>query len=217
MAVAVGRGRKWTVRSRIRIIDAMARPRSFDERQVLRAAREVFWARGYAATSLEALTSATGLGKGSLYGAFGDKRQLFLRVLDDYRAEQLDGVREALGGPGRALARLTRLLEGAAAGYGADLQRRGCFLVNSTSELHGRDPDVVERSRTTYQEVEGLLAACVKEAQREGDLDPGADPQELGRLLLAVLQGMEFLAKTRMDASGLLQIGRAALARLPRP
>ncbi|MFD8075725.1 hypothetical protein ACFV3E_24110 [Streptomyces sp. NPDC059718] len=58
---------------------------------------------------------------------------------------------------------------------------------------------------------------CVKEAQREGDLDPGADPRELGRLLPAVLQGMESLAKTRMDASGLLRIGRAAPARLPRP
>ncbi|MDX2648409.1 hypothetical protein PV341_33525 [Streptomyces sp. PA03-1a] len=76
---------------------------------------------------------------------------------------------------------------------------------------------MVERSRTTYREVEDLLAACVKEAQREGDLDPGADPQERGRLLPAGLQGMEFLAKTRMDASGLLQSGRAALARLPRP
>ncbi|MDX2817181.1 helix-turn-helix domain containing protein [Streptomyces sp. PA03-5A] len=71
----------------------------------------MFWARGYAATSLEDLTGATGLGKGSLYGAFRDKRQLFLRVLDDHRAEQLDGVREALGGPGGAVARLTRLLE----------------------------------------------------------------------------------------------------------
>ncbi|MGW3244131.1 TetR/AcrR family transcriptional regulator [Streptomyces sp. NPDC001070] len=195
----------------------MARPRSFDERQVLRAAREVFWDRGYAATSLEDLTSATGLGKGSLYGAFGDKRRLFLHVLDDYRAEQLASVRETLSGPGPAIGRLNRLLEGAAEGYGSDVRRRGCFLVNSTSELHGQEPDVVERSRATYREVEDLLAGCVKEAQREGDLDPGADPQELGRLLLAVLQGMEFLAKTRMDAPALLQIGRAALARLPRP
>src|SRR3954453_12541349 len=146
----------------------MARPRSFDENQVLKSAREEFWNRGYAATSLEDLMGATGLGKGSLYGAFGDKRQLFLHVLDNYRDEQLDGVRQALTGPGTAMERLTRLLEGAANGFAEDDQRRGCFLVNSTSELHGEEPEVVTRARVTYQRVEDLLVACVKDAQREG-------------------------------------------------
>ncbi|MFJ6632680.1 TetR/AcrR family transcriptional regulator [Streptomyces sp. NPDC091376] len=195
----------------------MARPRSFDEQHVLQAAREVFWDRGYTAASLDDLMTATGLGKGSLYGAFGDKRQLFLRALDAYRVEQLRAVREVLDGDGPALERLTRLLEGVARGYGDDAGRRGCLLVNSTSELHGQDPEVISRSRATYQAVEDLLVDCVEEAQRDGDIAPDADARELGRLLLATLQGMEFLAKTRMDASALLQIGRTALAGLPRP
>ncbi|WP_405878589.1 TetR/AcrR family transcriptional regulator [Streptomyces sp. NBC_01136] len=195
----------------------MARPRNFDENQVLESVREQFWNRGYAATSLQDLMAATGLGKGSLYGAFGDKRQLFLHVLDSYRDEQLTSVRQILTGPGPALERLTHLLEGTANGFAGDTQRRGCFMVNSTSELHSQEPEVVSRARTTYQGVEDLLIACVKDAQREGDLDPSADAQELGRLLLAVLQGIEFLAKTNMDGSALLQIGHAALSQLPRP
>ncbi|MCC5478374.1 TetR/AcrR family transcriptional regulator [Streptomyces barringtoniae] len=195
----------------------MGRPRNFDENQVLESVREQFWNRGYAATSLQDLMTATGLGKGSLYGAFGDKHQLFLQVLDSYRDEQLTGVRQILTGPDPALQRLTLLLESAANGFAADAHRRGCLMVNSTSELHSQDPEVVSRARTTYQGVEDLLITCVRDAQLEGDLDPGADPQELGRLLLAVLQGIEFLAKTNMDASALLQIGRAALSHLPRP
>lgn len=195
----------------------MARPRSFDEKQVLQDAREQFWNRGYSATSMDDLMSATGLGKGSLYGAFGDKRQLFLRTLDDYRNEQLDSVRQILAGPGSGLERLGRLLDGAADGYANDASRRGCFLANSTSELHGQEPEVVSRARTTYQEIQDLLAACVKDAQREGDLATGADPKEVGNLLLAILQGIEFLAKTDMDASTLAQIGRSALLNLPRP
>ncbi|MDT0548763.1 TetR/AcrR family transcriptional regulator [Streptomyces lonegramiae] len=194
----------------------MVRPRNFDENQVLESVREQFWERGYAATSLQDLMATTGLGKGSLYGAFGDKRQLFLHVLDSYREEQLTSVRQILTGQGRALERLTQLLEGAANGFAEDAQRRGCFMVNSTSELHGQDPEVASRARTTYQGVEDFLIACVRDAQREGDLDQTADPQELGRLLLAVLQGIEFLAKTGMDGSALLQIGRAALSLLPR-
>ncbi|MGW2059355.1 TetR/AcrR family transcriptional regulator [Streptomyces sp. NBC_00121] len=195
----------------------MARPRSFDEKQVLQDAREQFWNQGYSATSMEDLMSATGLGKGSLYGAFGDKRQLFLRTLDDYRNEQLDSVRQILTGPGSGLERLGRLLDGAADGYANDARRRGCFLANSTSELHGQESEVVSRARATYQEIQDLLAACAKDAQREGDLATDADPQEVGNLLLAVLQGIEFLAKTGMDASALVQIGRSALLNLPRP
>ncbi|MGX1675436.1 TetR/AcrR family transcriptional regulator [Streptomyces sp. NPDC055400] len=195
----------------------MGRPRNFDESHVLESVREQFWNQGYAATSLQDLMGATGLGKGSLYGAFGDKRQLFLQVLDSYRDEQLNSVRQILTGPGTAMERLTDLLEGAATGFAEDTRRRGCFMVNSTSELHSQEPEVASRARTTYQAVEDLLVACVKEAQHEEALDPGADPQELGRLLLAVLQGIEFLAKTNMDGSALLQIGRAALSQLPRP
>lgn len=196
---------------------AMGRPRNFDENQVLESVREEFWNRGYAATSLQDLMGATGLGKGSLYGAFGDKRQLFLQVLDSYRDEQLNSVRSILTGPGTAMERLTCLLEGAAEEFAESPQRRGCLLVNSTSELHSQEPDVVSRARTTYQAVEDLLIACVEEAQGEGALSPDADPQELGRVLLAVMQGIEFLAKTNMDESAMLQIGRAALAQLPRP
>lgn len=197
-------------------IDPMGRPRRFDESQVLQSAREQFWNRGYTATSMDDLMAATGLGKGSLYGAFGDKRQLFLRALDDYRNEQLDDVRQILTGPGTGLERLGHLLDGASRGYANDIHRRGCFLAGSTSELHTQEPDVTTRARTTYQEIQNLLAACVKDAQQEGDLAADASPEDLSGLLLAVLQGIEFLAKTDMDASALIQIGRSALANLPR-
>src|ERR1700694_6107279 len=67
----------------------MARPRGFDEMQVLQAARDEFWSCGYAATSIDGVAAVTGLGKGSLYGAFGDKHALFLRVFDDYCTDTL--------------------------------------------------------------------------------------------------------------------------------
>jgi AcrR family transcriptional regulator len=194
----------------------MPRPRSFDEEQVLGAVREQFWEAGYAATSVDDLMEATGLGKGSLYGAFGDKRHLFLRVLDDYRAEQVAGVQQALAGPKPAWERLVSLVMAAADRAGTDDGRRGCLLVNSTAELKARDPEVLARARQTYGAIEDLLAACLREAQHEGDLRAGADTRELARLLLAVLQGVEFLGKTGMDTAALRQIAEAALSTLPR-
>ncbi|MFF3920309.1 TetR/AcrR family transcriptional regulator [Streptomyces sp. NPDC001852] len=195
----------------------MARPRSFDGNRVLDLAREQFWNRGYAATSLSDLVAATGLGKGSLYGAFGDKHQLFLNLLNSYCTEQISHIQQVLAGSGTAMERLARLFEDVAHSYGTDAQRRGCFMVNSASELRGQDPEVVALARATYQRVEDLLVDCVKEAQQARALDPGADARELGRLLLAALQGIEFLAKTNMDTAALLQIGRTALRQLPSP
>ena len=74
----------------------MARPRQFDEKRVLRAVRDQFWDAGYAASSLEDLMRVSGLGKGSLYAASGDKRQLFLRALRSYTDATHGYLREML-------------------------------------------------------------------------------------------------------------------------
>ena len=74
----------------------MARPRTFAEKDVIAAARDQFWSAGYAGTSLDDLTEATGLGRGSLYGAFGDKHELYLRALDDYCRGTMGSVADDL-------------------------------------------------------------------------------------------------------------------------
>ena len=74
----------------------MARPRKFVEDQVIEAARDQFWARGYAGTSLDDLVAATGLGRGSLYGAFGDKHVIFMRALDEYSTATMAAVLPSL-------------------------------------------------------------------------------------------------------------------------
>ena len=77
----------------------MARPREFDEEEVLDRALDVFWRRGYGATSVEDLTAATGLGRGSLYAAFGDKETLFLTCLRRYHLRGQEVVSQALQQP----------------------------------------------------------------------------------------------------------------------
>jgi AcrR family transcriptional regulator len=192
----------------------MARPRSFDEAQVLAAAREQFWETGYAATSVDDLMKATGLGKGSLYGAFGDKRTLFLRVLDGYATESLAAMAGALTSREPAVKRVSALLRAAAQGAAGDLGARGCLLVNSTAELNRRDPEVQQCARRVYGVIEDLLTECLAEAQGDGDVRSDADPRAQARVLLAVMQGMEFLGKTGMPAAALEQVATTALANL---
>ena len=123
----------------------MARPRTFDEDDVVAAARDEFWDRGYAATSVDDLTAATGLGKGSLYGAFGDKHSIYLRALDDYITSSLDDVRAGLRDPAySAYDRLARHIRAQARALAADTSRRGCLMAKSAAELAATD-DAVEQ------------------------------------------------------------------------
>ncbi|MGC7098144.1 TetR/AcrR family transcriptional regulator [Amycolatopsis lurida] len=196
----------------------MARPRSFDEAQVLHAARERFSTTGYAATSIDEVAAATGLGKGSLYGAFGDKHQLFLRVFERSCADLGAQVEQALTGPdAEAFERLCAHVRAVAASTAADVEHRGCLLARGTAELAGQDPAVAAHALRTFEFLEDLFAVCLEKAQRHGDIAPEADPRALAGLLLAAVRGIEALGKAGKSEASLLSVAETALAVLPRP
>jgi AcrR family transcriptional regulator len=196
----------------------MARPREFDETTVLGRARDRFWSTGFAGTSIDEVAAATGLGKGSLYGAFGDKHQLYLRVFDRYCTEVTEATARSLSGPDEgAYARLGAHLRAVAEATARDADHLGCLLANGTAELAGQDPAVADRARSTFQALEDALVECIRQAQRVGDIDPAADAHRHGMLLLAVLRGIEALGKANTSRASLLSVAEAALDTLPRP
>ncbi|MFG2776761.1 TetR/AcrR family transcriptional regulator [Streptomyces prunicolor] len=196
----------------------MARPRSFDEGEVLRAARDQFWSIGYAAARVDDIAAATGLGKGSLYGAFGDKRQLFLRTFDHHCAAMVAGVGQQLDGPDAgAFERLRAHVMAVADATAADVSRRGCLLAKGTAELAEQDPAVAATARRTFAAIEELLTSCIAGAQRAGDIKQDEDPARLAGLVLAVLRGIEALGKGGSSPDSLRAIAETALAVLPRP
>jgi AcrR family transcriptional regulator len=195
----------------------MPRPRKFDESDVVAAARDEFWLRGYAATSVDDLTSATGLGKGSLYGAFGDKHRLFMRALDDYIGTALDRVRAQLRDPSHsAYDRLVRHIRGQAKDITADKSRRGCMMAKSAAELSDTD-DTVERAvESAYAAWAAELADCIKEAQRDGAIDKKQNPQALATTVLAFMRGQEALHKGRVKPAQLKASAEQMIALIPK-
>jgi TetR/AcrR family transcriptional repressor of nem operon len=195
----------------------MARPRGFVEADVIAAAREQFWSHGYAGTSLDDLTAATGLGRGSLYGAFSDKHALFMRALDDYCSSVEAGnaaeLRNSVGGAYDRLVGHIRLM---ARRNAADADRRGCLMAKSAAELAATDKAVLRRIKRTMTAYQADLAKTIVEAQREGDIDPKADADGLALLLLAVLRGAEALRKAGGTRASMLTLGEQAIAVLPR-
>lgn len=184
---------------------------------MLNAARDQFWTTGFAGTSMDAIAAATGLGKGSLYGAFGGKRQLFHRVFGDYCDAAICSTNSRLDGDDeQAFERLTAYLLDHAAAC-AEPSHRGCLLAKGTAELAEHDEVVSARSLKTFEGIQQAITADVEACQRNGDIDPAADARQLAGLLLTVHRGLEALGKAGTDQSTLRSIAEAALAHLPRP
>lgn len=191
----------------------MARPRTFDEDAVVAAARDQFWDGGYAATSVDDLTAATGLGKGSLYGAFGDKHSLFVRALDGYCADAVARVAAQLRAPGvPAYDRLAGHVRAMVADMLADTERRGCMMAKSSAELGGVDAavdDVVAGSLNRWRDA---LVECIAEAQRDGTVTAAADADALATMVLGLIRGCETLHMGGVAAERISAAAEQALA-----
>ncbi|MCX4410045.1 TetR/AcrR family transcriptional regulator [Streptomyces sp. NPDC059837] len=194
----------------------MSRPRQFDDEEVVRAARDQFWSHGYDRTSIDDLSAVTGLGRGSLYGAFGDKHTLFLQALDSYNSDAIGAWRSALRGPGPALPQLERFVRDVSQAISRDVERRGCMMARSATELAAVDKTVAERIAATVRGMHSELSDCLARAQEEGSLDAEADPDGLASLLLAVLRGLEALGRAGAAAEVVIGATEQALALLPR-
>jgi TetR/AcrR family transcriptional repressor of nem operon len=172
------------------------RPRSFDDRDVVDAAKDTFWQRGYAATSMRALKEQVGVLPGSLYGAFGDKHALFIRALERYA----DGTRAAaaplLEGPVRAQLRnlLTDILTAACTTPG-----RGCMLGNTAAELLPSDDTAGSVVRDALRGLESAIEHALKRAQQTGEIRDNLDSGAQARLIVTVMQGLHILARTEAD------------------
>ncbi|MBF9133299.1 TetR/AcrR family transcriptional regulator [Plantactinospora sp. S1510] len=186
------------------------RPRSFDDRQVIEAAKEVFWQRGYTRTSMRELKNELGVLPGSLHGAFGDKHTFFLRALERY-AEDAREAATALRVDGPALSRvrqfLTEALDAARSAPG-----RGCMLGNTAAEVLPEDEEAGRIIRRAFGELEAALEEALINARRAGEVRADVDCGAYARLLLALLQGLHVIARVERDPRRLDDAIDAALA-----
>jgi TetR/AcrR family transcriptional repressor of nem operon len=171
------------------------RPREFDEEAVLSAAAAAFWERGYHATSIDDLCVATGLKRGSLYGAYGDKKGILLAALERYSEGRIARLAESLKSPGP----MREVLREALLYYVqtvSDLDRaRACFITNTALELTPRDRDVAEMIGRIFRRMAALWADAATRARAEGVFATKLDDRTAGNILLCVVQGLRVMGK----------------------
>jgi TetR/AcrR family transcriptional repressor of nem operon len=205
----------------------MARPRSFDHDYVLHAAERQFRTTGYNGTSVDDISAATGLGRGSLYAAFdGGKHGVLLQAMTGYFTRLSQFAPKALAGPDEdALERLHRYLLRAVHGVplaadvppAPDRAAATCFGAKMAMEIGAFDPEVQRVANDCFTVLTTAVADCVRAAQRNGDIDPDADPEDLAYLLLTIIRGTDVVGAYGHSPDRLTSIAETAFALLPRP
>lgn len=191
----------------------MARPKEFDPDKALERAMDVFWHKGYEATSMEDLLTAMDLNRGSLYDTFGDKRELFLKAMDRYCSGGGIGNRlSILTQPGPALPLIRRFIDRMLEFALSDPLRRGCMITNTVMELAPHEKDIAKKVAGRLQMAEDAFFNLLARAKQGGELAKGKDPRALARVLVTMMQGTIVMIKAGTPADVVKQTAKTALS-----
>ena len=191
----------------------MARPREFDREIALERAKGVFWAKGFTSTSTEDLLGAMGIGRQSLYNAFGDKRMLYLEALECYQRTSTAGHLQRLKAPVSPLAGVEALLLGLIAQDDGE-RAMGCMGVGAVSEFGAGDPALAElRARVGPVLFAGLVDR-LREGQAQGEIVPAMNAEEAARFVQMTMTGLQLAARSGASAEALRSLAYFTVERL---
>jgi len=188
--------------------------KSFDTNDAIKKATNVFWAKGYEATSISDLLKVIGINKGSFYNAFGSKKALFIQTLHCYDREhrrktldQLDQL-ELLGDPVLAI---NTLFDTVIAQSISDGERKGCMLVNTALDLPNHDKDIVITVKKGFKDFELFFEKQLTIGQDNGSIPAHVDIKVASKGLLALIVGLRVLARGVFDQASLYAIKAQAV------
>ncbi|MEV4446110.1 MULTISPECIES: TetR/AcrR family transcriptional regulator [Streptomyces] len=178
----------------------MARTKEFDPDAALQSALELFWRRGYEATSMTDLVEHLGVGRASIYATFGNKHELYLKALDRYQQARNPQLLRELSQPGPALPAVRAVVRRFATEATTEGRRlSGCFVTNTAAELAPHDTAAARRVEHNWDHLETLLHSALVRAQAQGELPADRNPLTLARMLLVLMQGLRVVGKASAD------------------
>lgn len=172
------------------------RPRAYDADEALNKVRDTFWDQGFAATSLDELSAATGMNRPSLYGAFGDKQALYRAVFDRYRAFGRAAMARALSHDLPLRDGLERVYRAALGIYlSGEMGARGCFMIGTGATEAVTKPEVRAMLAAGLHELDDGFEARFCHALDQGEIPAGSDPVALARMAAAILHTLSIRAR----------------------
>lgn len=166
----------------------MARKREFDEIEALKQAMELFWVQGYEKTSMEELVSSMGVHRKSIYDTFGNKHELFLKVLEYYKTTTSQQLLQAIENENTVMGKIKALFD--YAWINNEKQPKGCLIVNTGVELSPHDEAIAEIVQANFLETEKAIYQLLEQGQTTGEfsskLDLGATTQFIHNSLIGI-------------------------------
>jgi len=181
------------------------RPRDFDEGAVLDKAVDLFWKQGYEATNLEQLLATMGMGKGSMYHNFGNKREVFKLALNRFMENFGTWLETELLKAKDPVAFIMKFFRGIPR-QGADEHKKGCFLGNTVAELACIDAGLEKVALEHLEKIENTFYKYLKAAQDSGKMKTKADARLIARHLINLWNGINITRRMYPNAKDLMPL-----------
>lgn len=192
----------------------IGRPRNFDSEQALDAAMQVFWSKGYEATSLQDLIEAMQISKSSFYQTFESKHQLFENCINYYQERFISDITDSLQKSKTGRAFIEETFHSMAEKARPNCDRRGCLILNCVSEFAQKDPVIAKLITKSIKKVFDVFLSAVKRAQQEGDIPANKKPLPLARYLLSSMNGLTTTIKAGASPAEVKEVAQVVLTAL---
>ena len=192
----------------------MARPAKYPRETMLERAMDLFWTKGYEATSVQDLLDGLDIHRGTLYDSFGDKHGLYMEVLAHYRNTIGKRLQAILAQPGSKKAVIHQVFDLMTGTLATADGQRGCLLTNATMELSLSDAAVATAVETSQLNLTAAFQQTLTEAQQAGEIRMRTpeETQALAQYLVTNIQGLRVQARTNCNLLALQQITKIALS-----
>jgi TetR/AcrR family transcriptional repressor of nem operon len=177
----------------------MARTKDFDEEEVLNKAVNIFWLKGYNATSMQDLVDGLGISRSSLYDTYGDKHTLYMKALESYQCLNSEKFASIINSGKSAKEAVKSLLEFVVDSLLNDKSKKGCFMVNAEVEVALHDKEVGGMVQKNDEQLEDSFYFVIKKAQESGELHNQQDARALARFMFNTVKGIQVTAKSTCD------------------
>ncbi|MEM9077638.1 MAG: TetR/AcrR family transcriptional regulator [Bacteroidota bacterium] len=190
----------------------MPRTKQFDEKEVLNKAVELFWEKGFHATSMQDLVCHLGINRASLYDTFGGKEELFKKAFQEYRNSSGDIVKRLLTGEASVKAGFEKLFDFAIEETITDECRKGCFVVNTTTELIPGDETIHSILSENLENGASMFASVIQDGIDKGEIDSSKKAKDIGLMLFTFYNGFRVVSKIDTNPEKLKSIVATALS-----
>lgn len=181
------------------------RPKIFDEEVALEKATDLFWKKGYEATSMDDLIKSMGLLRGSFYHTFNSKKELFINAINKHEVSSFNQLKKQLN-ESKAPMQIIKSVFLTLANCSVEEHKKGCFAGNTIAELSGNDKELTENAKKHLRTLEEIFYKQIKSSQETGELKTKTDAKLLARYLLNLWNGINITRRVHPNKQSLLSL-----------